>query len=157
MSNVLIHFLYAVRGDMHIQKHVKCSESDTLNKHQVQRNPRLKLLTGQKWRVSPTIPISQTLTNVSRSPPLICVKWTRPVLYDLSRGTDVLLPLFCRLNMAALLRSIRLLKLSPSPLLRVKRNSHGPPINRLYSRAVGGRGVEACPRQIALRCAGASR
>ncbi|KAF4090159.1 hypothetical protein AMELA_G00048750 [Ameiurus melas] len=59
--------------------------------------------------------------------------------------------------MAALLRSVRLLKLSPSPVLRGKRNSYIPPINRLYSRAVGGRGVEACPRQLALRCAGASR
>lgn len=63
----------------------------------------------------------------------------------------------CRLNMAALLRSTRLLKLSPSPLLRVKTSSHGPPINRLYSRAVGGRGTEACSRQIVLRSLGTSR
>ncbi|TSK42158.1 Leucine-rich PPR motif-containing protein, mitochondrial [Bagarius yarrelli] len=64
--------------------------------------------------------------------------------------------------MAALLRSARLLKLSPCPLLRVTTvkptviNSHGTPINRLYSRAVRGRGIEACPRQIALRSLGRS-
>ncbi|KAG7334238.1 hypothetical protein KOW79_002645 [Hemibagrus wyckioides] len=59
--------------------------------------------------------------------------------------------------MAALLRSSRLLKLSPSPLLRVNINSHVPPLNRLYNRAVGGRGIEACPRLISLRSLGASR
>ncbi|XP_047668228.1 leucine-rich PPR motif-containing protein, mitochondrial isoform X2 [Tachysurus fulvidraco] len=58
---------------------------------------------------------------------------------------------FCRLNMAALLRSTRLLKLSPCPLLRVQINSHGSRIHRLYNRTAGGRGIEACPGQISLR------
>ncbi|KAI5606873.1 leucine-rich PPR motif-containing protein, mitochondrial [Silurus asotus] len=53
--------------------------------------------------------------------------------------------------MAALLRSIRLLKLSHCSSLRGKINSQGHPIHRLYSGAVGVKGIEACPRQTALR------
>ncbi|XP_072246804.1 leucine-rich PPR motif-containing protein, mitochondrial [Leuresthes tenuis] len=51
--------------------------------------------------------------------------------------------------MAALLRSARLLKFSPSGLLQItgtKRN--GPPLGRLYSGAVGGRRTGVCSRQI---------
>ncbi|XP_060781602.1 leucine-rich PPR motif-containing protein, mitochondrial [Neoarius graeffei] len=59
--------------------------------------------------------------------------------------------------MAALFRSARLLKLSPSPLLRVKTSSHGPPVSCLYSRAVGGRGAEACSSRMVLRSMETSR
>uniref|UniRef100_A0A671YCD2 Leucine rich pentatricopeptide repeat containing n=1 Tax=Sparus aurata TaxID=8175 RepID=A0A671YCD2_SPAAU len=51
--------------------------------------------------------------------------------------------------MAALLRSARLLKFSPSGLLQItgtKRN--GPPLSRLYSGALGGTGTGVCPRNI---------
>ncbi|XP_008296301.1 leucine-rich PPR motif-containing protein, mitochondrial [Stegastes partitus] len=51
--------------------------------------------------------------------------------------------------MAALLRSARLLKFSPSGLLQItgpKRS--GPPLGRLYSGAVGGRRAGVCSRQI---------
>ncbi|KAM9726781.1 leucine-rich PPR motif-containing protein, mitochondrial [Menidia menidia] len=51
--------------------------------------------------------------------------------------------------MAALLRSARLLKFSPSGLLQIvgtKRN--GPPLGRLYSGAVGGRKTGVCSPQI---------
>ncbi|XP_029305827.1 leucine-rich PPR motif-containing protein, mitochondrial [Cottoperca gobio] len=50
--------------------------------------------------------------------------------------------------MAALLRSARLLKFSPSGLLQTavtRRN--GAPLSRLYSGALGGRGTGVCPRQ----------
>ncbi|KAK1791516.1 hypothetical protein P4O66_013518 [Electrophorus voltai] len=54
-----------------------------------------------------------------------------------------------RLNMAALLRSARALNLSASPLLQIKRTSnHRQTISRFYSRAVGGRGIGVCSRQI---------
>ncbi|XP_059215160.1 leucine-rich PPR motif-containing protein, mitochondrial [Centropristis striata] len=52
-------------------------------------------------------------------------------------------------NMAALLRSARLLKISPSGLLQItgtKRN--GPPLGRLYSGCLGGRSTGVCSRQI---------
>ncbi|XP_049456394.1 leucine-rich PPR motif-containing protein, mitochondrial [Epinephelus fuscoguttatus] len=52
-------------------------------------------------------------------------------------------------NMAALLRSARLLKFSPSGLLQItgtKRN--GPPLSRLYSGALGGARTGVCSRQI---------
>uniref|UniRef100_A0A3Q0RVT7 PROP1-like PPR domain-containing protein n=1 Tax=Amphilophus citrinellus TaxID=61819 RepID=A0A3Q0RVT7_AMPCI len=52
-------------------------------------------------------------------------------------------------NMAALLRSSRLLKFSPSGVLQVtctKRN--GPPLGRLYSGALSGRRTGVCARQI---------
>ncbi|XP_056147567.1 leucine-rich PPR motif-containing protein, mitochondrial [Lampris incognitus] len=51
--------------------------------------------------------------------------------------------------MAALLRSARLLKLSPSGLLQItgtKRN--GPPLSRLYSGNVGGHKAGVCSRQL---------
>ncbi|KAM6956562.1 leucine-rich PPR motif-containing protein, mitochondrial [Aplochiton taeniatus] len=51
--------------------------------------------------------------------------------------------------MAALLRSARLLKFSPSGLLQItgtKRN--GPPLSRLYSGAIGSKGAGVCARQI---------
>lgn len=51
--------------------------------------------------------------------------------------------------MAALLRSARLLKFSPSGLLQItgtKRN--GPPLSRLYSGALGGTRTGVCSRQI---------
>ncbi|XP_045925978.1 leucine-rich PPR motif-containing protein, mitochondrial [Micropterus dolomieu] len=52
-------------------------------------------------------------------------------------------------NMAALLRSARILKFSPSGLLQLtgtKRN--GPQLGRLYSGALGGRRTRVSPRQI---------
>uniref|UniRef100_A0A669B636 Leucine rich pentatricopeptide repeat containing n=1 Tax=Oreochromis niloticus TaxID=8128 RepID=A0A669B636_ORENI len=52
-------------------------------------------------------------------------------------------------NMAALLRSSRLLKFSPSGVLQItctKRN--GPTLGRLYSGALGGRRTGVCARQI---------
>ncbi|KAM4606941.1 LOW QUALITY PROTEIN: leucine-rich PPR motif-containing protein, mitochondrial [Polymixia lowei] len=61
-------------------------------------------------------------------------------------------------NMAALLRSARLLKFSPSGLLQItgtKRN--GPPLGRLYSGAIGGRRIGVSPRQIAPGLENASR
>lgn len=52
-------------------------------------------------------------------------------------------------NMAALLRSVRLLKFSPSGLLQIARTkSNGPPLNWLYSRALGGSRTSVCTRQI---------
>uniref|UniRef100_A0A3P8RXI5 PROP1-like PPR domain-containing protein n=1 Tax=Amphiprion percula TaxID=161767 RepID=A0A3P8RXI5_AMPPE len=56
-------------------------------------------------------------------------------------------------NMAALLRSARLLKFSPSGLLQItgtKRN--GPVLGRLYSGAVSGRRAGVCSRQISPVC-----
>ncbi|KAM3863077.1 LOW QUALITY PROTEIN: leucine-rich PPR motif-containing protein, mitochondrial [Diretmus argenteus] len=61
-------------------------------------------------------------------------------------------------NMAALLRSARLLKFSPSGLLQItgsKRN--GPPINRLYSGATGGGRIGVCSRHISPGLEHASR
>uniref|UniRef100_A0A6Q2XHP1 PROP1-like PPR domain-containing protein n=1 Tax=Esox lucius TaxID=8010 RepID=A0A6Q2XHP1_ESOLU len=47
-----------------------------------------------------------------------------------------------RLNMAALLRSARLLKCLPSGLLQTKGTiRNGPPLSRLYSGAIGGKGT----------------
>ncbi|KAF1375540.1 hypothetical protein PFLUV_G00221260 [Perca fluviatilis] len=60
-------------------------------------------------------------------------------------------------NMAALLRSARLLKFSPSGLLQItgtKRN--GPTLSRLYSGALGGRGTGVCSRQISPTSGNAS-
>uniref|UniRef100_A0A671YFQ0 Leucine rich pentatricopeptide repeat containing n=1 Tax=Sparus aurata TaxID=8175 RepID=A0A671YFQ0_SPAAU len=60
--------------------------------------------------------------------------------------------------MAALLRSARLLKFSPSGLLQItgtKRN--GPPLSRLYSGALGGTGTGVCPRNISPAAGNASR
>ncbi|XP_041645384.1 leucine-rich PPR motif-containing protein, mitochondrial [Cheilinus undulatus] len=52
-------------------------------------------------------------------------------------------------NMAALLRSARLLKFSPSGLLQITGTKRtGPPIGRLYSGALGGRKTGVCSRQI---------
>ncbi|XP_023120624.2 leucine-rich PPR motif-containing protein, mitochondrial [Amphiprion ocellaris] len=59
--------------------------------------------------------------------------------------------------MAALLRSARLLKFSPSGLLQItgtKRN--GPVLGRLYSGAVSGRRAGVCSRQISPVCENAS-
>uniref|UniRef100_A0A671Y8Q5 Leucine rich pentatricopeptide repeat containing n=1 Tax=Sparus aurata TaxID=8175 RepID=A0A671Y8Q5_SPAAU len=59
--------------------------------------------------------------------------------------------------MAALLRSARLLKFSPSGLLQItgtKRN--GPPLSRLYSGALGGTGTGVCPRNISPAAGNAS-
>uniref|UniRef100_A0A6Q2XLK2 PROP1-like PPR domain-containing protein n=1 Tax=Esox lucius TaxID=8010 RepID=A0A6Q2XLK2_ESOLU len=54
-----------------------------------------------------------------------------------------------RLNMAALLRSARLLKCLPSGLLQTKGTiRNGPPLSRLYSGAIGGKGTGVCPRQL---------
>ncbi|KAM6997246.1 LOW QUALITY PROTEIN: leucine-rich PPR motif-containing protein, mitochondrial [Tautogolabrus adspersus] len=51
--------------------------------------------------------------------------------------------------MAALLRSARLLKFSPSGLLQIKGTKRtGPPIGRLYSGALRGRDTGVCSRQI---------
>nr|XP_019945002.1 PREDICTED: leucine-rich PPR motif-containing protein, mitochondrial [Paralichthys olivaceus] len=50
-------------------------------------------------------------------------------------------------NMAALLRSARLLRLSPSGLLNIAgTNRTGPPLGRLYSGALGGSRTGACSR-----------
>uniref|UniRef100_UPI003AAF326F leucine-rich PPR motif-containing protein, mitochondrial n=1 Tax=Centroberyx gerrardi TaxID=166262 RepID=UPI003AAF326F len=60
--------------------------------------------------------------------------------------------------MAALLRSARLLKFSPSGLLQItgtKRN--GPPLSRLYSGAIGGRRAGVSSRQISTGLENASR
>ncbi|XP_071388614.1 leucine-rich PPR motif-containing protein, mitochondrial, partial [Centroberyx affinis] len=60
--------------------------------------------------------------------------------------------------MAALLRSARLLKFSPSGLLQItgtKRN--GPPLSRLYSGAIGGRGAGVSSRRISPGLENASR
>ncbi|XP_039995324.1 leucine-rich PPR motif-containing protein, mitochondrial [Xiphias gladius] len=52
-------------------------------------------------------------------------------------------------NMAALLRSARLLKFSPSGLIQVTRTKrNGPPLGRLYSGALGGGRTGACSRLI---------
>nr|XP_046257799.1 leucine-rich PPR motif-containing protein, mitochondrial [Scatophagus argus] len=52
-------------------------------------------------------------------------------------------------NMAALLRSARLLKFSPSGLLQITRTKrNGPPLSRLYSGAPGGHQTGVCSRQI---------
>ncbi|XP_040905893.1 leucine-rich PPR motif-containing protein, mitochondrial [Toxotes jaculatrix] len=61
-------------------------------------------------------------------------------------------------NMAALLRSARLLKFSPSGLLQItgtKRN--GPPLSRLYSGALGGGRTGGCSRPISPASGNASR
>uniref|UniRef100_UPI0037E7B2E4 leucine-rich PPR motif-containing protein, mitochondrial n=1 Tax=Semicossyphus pulcher TaxID=241346 RepID=UPI0037E7B2E4 len=51
--------------------------------------------------------------------------------------------------MAALLRSARVLKFSPSGLLQITGTKRtGPPLGRLYSGALGGRGTGVCSRQI---------
>uniref|UniRef100_A0A8C8EV07 PROP1-like PPR domain-containing protein n=1 Tax=Oncorhynchus tshawytscha TaxID=74940 RepID=A0A8C8EV07_ONCTS len=51
--------------------------------------------------------------------------------------------------MAALLRSARLLKFSPSGFLqRTGTNRNGPQLSRLYSGAIGGKGSGVCSRQI---------
>uniref|UniRef100_A0A8C7RXD9 Leucine-rich pentatricopeptide repeat containing n=1 Tax=Oncorhynchus mykiss TaxID=8022 RepID=A0A8C7RXD9_ONCMY len=51
--------------------------------------------------------------------------------------------------MAALLRSARLLKCSPSGFLqRTGTNRNGPQLSRLYSGAIGGKGSGVCSRQI---------
>ncbi|XP_034754364.1 leucine-rich PPR motif-containing protein, mitochondrial [Etheostoma cragini] len=60
-------------------------------------------------------------------------------------------------NMAALLRSARLLKFSPSGLLQItgtKRN--GPTLSRLYSGALGGKGTGVCSRKISPASGNAS-
>ncbi|KAG7462652.1 hypothetical protein MATL_G00187000 [Megalops atlanticus] len=58
----------------------------------------------------------------------------------LSRGKDVLPATLFRLNMAALLRSARLLKISPASLLQITRaNIHGSAVGRLCGGAIGGR------------------
>ncbi|AWP13725.1 putative leucine-rich PPR motif-containing protein mitochondrial, partial [Scophthalmus maximus] len=50
-------------------------------------------------------------------------------------------------NMAALLRSARLLKISPSGLLHITATSrNGPPLGRLYSGALGGSRTGGCAR-----------
>jgi len=54
----------------------------------------------------------------------------------------------CKLNMAALLRSARLLKYSSASLLQVLGNSrHAPAAGRLYSGAVGTPRIGFCVRQ----------
>lgn len=74
-------------------------------------------------------------------------------------GHVVRMPFYCATeNMAALLRSARLLKFSPSGLLQItgtKRN--GPPLSRLYSGALGGTGTGVCPRNISPAAGNASR
>uniref|UniRef100_A0A1A7XIN2 Leucine-rich PPR-motif containing n=1 Tax=Iconisemion striatum TaxID=60296 RepID=A0A1A7XIN2_9TELE len=53
--------------------------------------------------------------------------------------------------MAALLRSARLLKFSPSGLLQIQGTKRcGPPLGRLYSGAVGGGRTGVCSRQLVL-------
>lgn len=50
--------------------------------------------------------------------------------------------------MAALLRTARVLKFSPSGLLQITgTNRNGPQLTRLYSGATGGKGLGVCPRQ----------
>uniref|UniRef100_A0A3Q1GHU0 Leucine rich pentatricopeptide repeat containing n=1 Tax=Acanthochromis polyacanthus TaxID=80966 RepID=A0A3Q1GHU0_9TELE len=59
--------------------------------------------------------------------------------------------------MAALLRSARLLKFSPSGLLQITGTKRtGPPLGRLYSGAVSGRRAGVCSRQISPVCENAS-
>uniref|UniRef100_A0A6Q2YXQ1 PROP1-like PPR domain-containing protein n=1 Tax=Esox lucius TaxID=8010 RepID=A0A6Q2YXQ1_ESOLU len=53
--------------------------------------------------------------------------------------------------MAALLRSARLLKCLPSGLLQTKGTiRNGPPLSRLYSGAIGGKGTGVCLRHYAV-------
>ena len=64
-------------------------------------------------------------------------------------GHVVRMPFYTLLqeNMAALLRSARLLRLSPSGLLHVAgTNRTGPPLGRLYSGALCGSRTAACSR-----------
>lgn len=64
-----------------------------------------------------------------------------------SRGADALAHTASG-NMAALLRSARLLKFSPSGLLQIAGTKRiGPASSRLYSGAVGGCGTGVCFRQ----------
>ncbi|XP_034537185.1 LOW QUALITY PROTEIN: leucine-rich PPR motif-containing protein, mitochondrial [Notolabrus celidotus] len=60
-------------------------------------------------------------------------------------------------NMAALLRSARLLKFSPSGLLQITGTKRtGPPVSRLYSGAVGRKETGVCSRQISRATENAS-
>ncbi|XP_067092974.1 leucine-rich PPR motif-containing protein, mitochondrial [Osmerus mordax] len=60
--------------------------------------------------------------------------------------------------MAALLRSTRLLKFSPSGLLQITgTNRNGPPLSRLFSGTTGGKGLGVCPRQVSLGNSSLSR
>ncbi|XP_062375874.1 leucine-rich PPR motif-containing protein, mitochondrial isoform X2 [Sardina pilchardus] len=60
--------------------------------------------------------------------------------------------------MAALLRSARVLKLSPSSLLQVAGvTKHGAPLSRLYSGAIGGRGIGLCTSQGVSRSVSVNR
>ncbi|XP_012720452.2 leucine-rich PPR motif-containing protein, mitochondrial [Fundulus heteroclitus] len=60
--------------------------------------------------------------------------------------------------MAALLRSARLLKFSPSALLQIPGSRRsGAPLGRLYSGAVGGRRTGVCCRQVGPVCDSVSR
>ncbi|XP_078128811.1 leucine-rich PPR motif-containing protein, mitochondrial [Sander vitreus] len=60
-------------------------------------------------------------------------------------------------NMAALLRSARLLKFSPSGLLQITRTKrNGPTLSRQYSGALGGRVTGVCSRQISPASGNAS-
>ncbi|XP_076142364.1 leucine-rich PPR motif-containing protein, mitochondrial [Alosa pseudoharengus] len=60
--------------------------------------------------------------------------------------------------MAALLRSARVLKLSPSSLLQVVGvTKHGAPLSRLYSGAIGGRGIGLCTSQGVSRSVSVNR
>ncbi|XP_068183613.1 leucine-rich PPR motif-containing protein, mitochondrial [Antennarius striatus] len=53
--------------------------------------------------------------------------------------------------MAALLRSVRLLKLSPSSLFQISgAKRSGPPLSRLFSGVIAGSRNGVCPRQISL-------
>ena len=71
-----------------------------------------------------------------------------PVLW--SRVPEVFLR--CDENMAALLRSSRLLNFSPSGVLKITGTKViGPPLSRLYSRAVGGQRAGVGSRQF-TRC-----
>uniref|UniRef100_A0A3B5M2Q6 Leucine-rich pentatricopeptide repeat containing n=1 Tax=Xiphophorus couchianus TaxID=32473 RepID=A0A3B5M2Q6_9TELE len=57
--------------------------------------------------------------------------------------------LSCRKNMAALLRSARLLKFSPSGLLQIPGSRRsGAPLSRLYSGVLVGRSTGVCSRQL---------
>ncbi|XP_041922109.1 leucine-rich PPR motif-containing protein, mitochondrial [Alosa sapidissima] len=60
--------------------------------------------------------------------------------------------------MAALLRSARVLKLSPSSLLQVVGvTKHGAPLRRLFSGAIGGRGIGLCTSQGVSRSVSVNR
>ncbi|KAJ8248315.1 hypothetical protein GJAV_G00240690 [Gymnothorax javanicus] len=67
---------------------------------------------------------------------------------DLVRNENILLVTLCKSNMAALLRTARLLKSAPvSPLLITGANIHGSALSRLYSGATVGRAVVCRPTQ----------